>query len=450
MKTDRRLKIRITAFVLSLCCLLSSSLFYVPRVSADDELEDLQNQYDALQAKIDKNQQELNEVQSDIKDTKSRLNTLNSEISDINSQISILDSRISLLNSKINTIEASINKTNNDIEDIEKNIETVDAQIAETNALMQDTRELLLGRIRENYMSGESSNLEILFSGSDLTSYFTRKELMTRVSENDAELVKNLEEKIDTLNTLETALENDKASLEQKNAELAEQQAELEAQKSDENSSRSEQVSKKSTVSSKQAEVQQILNGLDKDSEEYKATIKRQRAEQEQLSKQIDAYIKEHGSSVGDTPDATYENDGNMMWPVKFASYVSCAYGYYSDGSPHHGMDICAVGGNSRGRAFNAAQGGKVIIAVNDGNWNYGFGNYCVIDHGDGKQTLYAHSDNIYVSVGQVVKKGQDIGVIGATGNVTGPHLHFEVRIKNADGSVSRVNPANYVKNTTA
>ncbi len=139
-----------------------------------------------------------------------------------------------------------------------------------------------------------------------------------------------------------------------------------------------------------------------------------------------------------------------MAWPVKFESYVSCAYGRYSDGSPHWGMDICAVGGNTRGRPFNAAQGGKVILAVNDGNWNYGFGNYCVIDHGDGKQTLYAHSDNIQVSVGQIVKEGDQIGIIGATGNVTGPHLHFEVRVKNADGSVSRVNPLNYVTNPTA
>ena len=59
--------------------------------------------------------------------------------------------------------------------------------------------------------------------------------------------------------------------------------------------------------------------------------------------------------------------------------------------------------------------------------------------------TLYAHSDGLVVSKGQTVKKGQKLGIIGATGNVTGPHLHFEVRVKNKDGSVSRVNPLNYV-----
>ena len=59
--------------------------------------------------------------------------------------------------------------------------------------------------------------------------------------------------------------------------------------------------------------------------------------------------------------------------------------------------------------------------------------------------TLYAHAQKLQVKVGDVVQKGQQIGLIGDTGNTTGPHLHFEVRINKADGSVSRVNPLNYV-----
>ena len=446
----KRFLFKITAVLMCICCVFSTMLFSSPVYSVDEELEDLQNQYNELQKQIDKNQKELKEVQGDISNTKTKLNVLNSEISSINSQIGILDSRIGVLNNRINGLEADITKTNGEITDIEANIEAVNGQLDEAKSLMQDTREQLLGRIRENYMSGDASTIEMLFSSTDLSSYFARKELMTRVSENDAALMKDVEDKIKTLNDLEKQLDEEKTALNQKNEELEAQKTDLDSKKADENASRAEQQAKKSTVTSKQAEVVTMLNELDKESAEYKATIKRQRAEQEQLSRQIDAYIKEHGSSVGDTPDAAYENDGNMAWPVKFQSYVSCAYGRYSDGSPHWGMDICAVGGNTRGRPFNAAQGGKVILAVNDGNWNYGFGNYCVIDHGDGKQTLYAHSDNIQVYVGQIVKKGQQIGVVGATGNVTGPHLHFEVRIKNADGSVSRVNPANYVRNTTA
>ena len=299
-------------------------------------------------------------------------------------------------------------------------------------------------------MNGETSTLEILFSSDDISSYFTRMEIMQRVSESDAALIDDLTAKLAKLDDLEKELNENKTDLEAKIVELEEQKTALDGRKTDLQDSRSTEQKKKSEVTSKKKEVQSIINELDHDSDEYKAEIKRQQAEKEELSRQIDAYIAAHGSSLGDTPNATYENDGHMSWPVKFKSYVSAGYPSYSDGSPHWGIDICAVGGNSRGRPFNAAQGGEVIIAVNDGNWNYGFGNYCVIDHGDGTQTLYAHSDNIQVSVGQIVKEGDQIGIIGATGNVTGPHLHFEVRVKNADGSVSRVNPLNYVTNTTA
>ena len=59
--------------------------------------------------------------------------------------------------------------------------------------------------------------------------------------------------------------------------------------------------------------------------------------------------------------------------------------------------------------------------------------------------TLYAHTRTLTIYEGQIVSQGQKIAEIGLTGNTTGYHLHFEVRIKNADGSVSRVNPENYV-----
>ena len=453
MKTEinrKKIIIRILAAALAFCCVFASFVYTAPKVSADEELDDLQRQYDEIDKKIQKNQQELSEVQGEIKDNTKKLNKLNSEIDDINSQINILEKRISTLNADISSKETSIENIEAEIEEINKQIEETNAQMEETRSTMQDTRESLLGRIRENYMNGETSTLEILFSSDDISSYFTRMEIMQRVSESDTALIDDLTKKLAALDSLEKELGEQKTELEAKIVELEAQKTALDGRKVDLQDSKSTEQKKKSEVTVKKREVQSIINDLDHDSDEYKAEIKRQQAEKEELSRQIDAYIAAHGSSLGDTPNATYENDGNMAWPVKFKSYVSAGYPSYSDGSPHWGIDICAAGGNTRGRPFNAAQGGEVIIAVNDGNWNYGFGNYCVIDHGDGTQTLYAHSDNIQVSVGQVVKKGQQIGIIGATGNVTGPHLHFEVRVKNADGGVSRVNPLNYVTNTTA
>ncbi len=84
--------------------------------------------------------------------------------------------------------------------------------------------------------------------------------------------------------------------------------------------------------------------------------------------------------------------------------------------------------GAPRGTPIHAAANGVVIVARNNGAWNGGYGNYVVITHDNGTQTLYSHMKNAIVSPGQSVSSGQIIGYIGATGLSTGPHLHFEVR----------------------
>lgn len=141
----------------------------------------------------------------------------------------------------------------------------------------------------------------------------------------------------------------------------------------------------------------------------------------------------------------------SMLWPVSFKSEVVEGFPRYSSGRAHHGVDIFVISSNgnnrdgnggslSYGKPFRAAQSGVVVEAANNGKYNTGYGNYCVIDHGDGTQTLYAHAKYIGVSIGDTVKQGQTIGEIGGTGNTTSPHLHFEVRLNG-----QRVNPLNYV-----
>ena len=107
--------------------------------------------------------------------------------------------------------------------------------------------------------------------------------------------------------------------------------------------------------------------------------------------------------------------------------------GYYSNPVPGgvitqgihgwNGVDLAAV----RGTPVRAAAGGTVIVA-RGGGWNGGYGNYAVISHDNGTQTLYSHMRSVIVSSGQPVSSGQVIGYVGATGRATGPHLHFEVR----------------------
>jgi murein DD-endopeptidase MepM/ murein hydrolase activator NlpD len=98
----------------------------------------------------------------------------------------------------------------------------------------------------------------------------------------------------------------------------------------------------------------------------------------------------------------------------------------------HYGIDF----GAGAGSPIRAAAAGKVLSA----GWIGGYGNTTIIDHGGGMATLYAHQSSFGVSAGQQVSAGQTIGAVGSTGNSTGPHLHFEVRVNG-----QAVDPAGYL-----
>ncbi len=108
---------------------------------------------------------------------------------------------------------------------------------------------------------------------------------------------------------------------------------------------------------------------------------------------------------------------GYYSWPVNGGVLTQGIHGY-------NGIDI----GAPSGTGILAAAGGRVIIANGNGGWNGGYGNYVVIQHDNGTQTLYAHASKIYVSAGQYVPQGATIAAVGRTGKATGLHLHFEVR----------------------
>lgn len=126
---------------------------------------------------------------------------------------------------------------------------------------------------------------------------------------------------------------------------------------------------------------------------------------------------------------------------------AKAAKGYFIQ--PFHGLLTSRYGGRSRGfhtgvdwagakgSAVVAADGGTVILA----GWNGGYGNCVIIDHGNGLQTLYGHNSALLVKVGQKVAQGEQIAKLGSTGNSTGPHCHWEVRVGGKP-----VNPMPYLK----
>ena len=120
-----------------------------------------------------------------------------------------------------------------------------------------------------------------------------------------------------------------------------------------------------------------------------------------------------------------------FLWPTE-EGYICSSFGSYKG---HTGADILPEGG--KGSEVYAAASGTVVKA----KWNKtGYGNHIIIDHGNGIQTLYAHCEDLFVKTGQEVKAGETVASVGATGNSTGTHLHFEIRINGA-----YVNPEHYI-----
>ena len=131
-------------------------------------------------------------------------------------------------------------------------------------------------------------------------------------------------------------------------------------------------------------------------------------------------------------PNGTNGGDAMFFWPVARVSnsYVSA---YWGDGRGHTAVDICAPAGTP----IYAGEAGTVVeVNIHSG----GYGQYFIIDHGNGYQTLYSHCSAMFVKVGQKVTRGQNVAAVGETGRATGTHLHFEVRV----GGV-KVDPAPYL-----
>ena len=145
-------------------------------------------------------------------------------------------------------------------------------------------------------------------------------------------------------------------------------------------------------------------------------------AQEDELKEEADRLVSEIKKLQGDQAYA----GGTFCWPSESSTRVTSEFGMrihpiLKVNKMHTGIDIGAAAGTN----VLAANSGTVIKA----GWNNSYGNVIMIDHGGGIVTLYAHNSKLLVSTGDVVSRGQVIALVGSTGNSTGPHIHFEVRV---------------------
>ncbi|MBE6102536.1 MAG: peptidase M23 [Selenomonas ruminantium] len=276
-------------------------------------------------------------------------------------------------------------------------LEENEEKLKKTEADYKEKSGKLGKRVRDIYINGQISYLDVLFGAKDFSDLMTRMDLLKRVIKQDYDLVQLvLAEKAD--------IERTKSSLEKDKAVQAEQEQRARVARDE----REVKVAKRKA----------LLDRMKND----KAIIDAQYDELMAASKQVEEMLR-RSSYASAAPAAVGGGSGAMLWPM--AGPVTSEFGWRvhpitGTQKFHSGVDI----GGDYGQPIAAAQGGTVEYA----GWISGYGNAVIISHGGGISTLYGHCQSLAVGVGQQVSQGETIAYCGSTGNSTGPHCHFEVR----------------------
>jgi len=364
---------------------------------------ELESQLSDLKQKEKELKKELAEASSDLSASQQRKNLLDSQIANAEQQIG-------LLNSKISTLDKQMAEASANIDTAQKNIEEKETSIF-------DTKDKLNQRLRAIMKTGNQSSLQVLMNTENYQDYLIKSKAVKLIAAHDQAAIDDLEKALVELQGQKKVLEDERQKLQQ--------------QKADIESARAESTAKKYELNELCADAQREINNLKNTVSGYNDQLEETRKKIEKANAAIAALIQSSGST------GVY-NQSMMYWPIPTVRAYSSVYGERW-GRLHKGLDIANGPIPVYGENIVAAADGTVI-AVNSTSWygtgwSYGYGYCIIIDHGRDARgrtisTLYAHCSKVFVTKGQKVTGGKTvIAQAGKSGDVTGPHLHFEVRV---------------------
>ena len=405
--------------------------------------EELENKIEQLDGQIAANKNKLNALKGKKEKQKEYLETLEKQLDTVEEKATSLQVQVNTLDKSISKLDKQINTLSKDIKKTKKQIKKAEDDIVTMEETIENTSDRMAEKLRASYMKGSESTLQILMGADSLASFMTRLEMMKRTSEKDKKDIEDFRDTVVSLKDTRKQLISDKKALDEKREERKESKEKLVTERSALKKKQKEYNSTVSQLENQYDEVDDYVKELDKSSAAYESYIKKLEQEKKAADAEIDRILKEYyqNQPTGGNANGSYDTSSSWAWPLGSAScYISSHYGYrnpsISGWGFHGGTDI--AGGGIHGKPVYATKAGKVITAVTS---NSGYGIYVLIDHGNGYSSLYAHMSARYVNTGDTVKKGQMIGRVGSTGNSTGPHLHFEIRVYG-----EKKNPMNYVK----
>lgn len=428
---------RITAMLMSAVIIAVGAFVLEPVSVFAATVQDKKNQISAYEEKIKAAESKISSLKGDMSKTKDYITELDAQISDYEAQIRLMQEDIDAYQSDIDKLQADIDTKNAKIKELGDEIEKNRKEIENLRSQIEEKKNELKAQVRSIYMSGETSSLEVLLCSEDFSDFLIKQQYVSSLAEYEQSLIDAINDTVKQINELNEQIQDQSDKIEAAKAEVTKQQSEVKEKQAVVKEQQDEVDSKQSIVESKRSEAKNQLNELTSSANKYQTSIE----QYEKDIKALEAQIQQELSNKGSSGNGSLTGGGKLQWPLHYSGcYISS--GMVGRVNPvtgksetHGGIDICVSGG-SYGKAISAAASGTVITA----SYHYSYGNYVMIDHGNGLATLYAHCSSLAVGAGQSVSAGQTIAYVGDTGYVSGPHLHFEVRVNG-----SRVNPLNYV-----
>ena len=415
-------------------CMISIPMAIPTTVSAEDSISDLEQQLQQLEQENEKYQKILDDTKSDIAEKEEYKSALVSKVQ-------VLDEKIAVTREKISSLN----------DDIKEKQDAYDKGLSE----VEDQFDALANRLRILYMSGNATDLEIIFGAKDFSDLIDKMELVKSLANSDKELINEIQTKLDELSTKKESLEADKKDLETQQASLKSDQDEFNKLISD-----NDEILKNLYASN--SEAQHSLESAALQSDEIESKISEYYAAQKAAAERAAQASQSSSSSGSSSSSSSSSSSGSsssgssssgssssgsssvivpsgsgFAWPTP--GFVSRSSEWFEDREVynHGGIDIAGAG--IMGTPVVAAADGTVVATNSSCTHNWGksyscgcgggYGNYVMISHAGGKMTVYGHLTSLTVSSGQSVSRGQIIGYVGSTGNSTGPHLHYECRL---------------------
>ena len=377
-----------------------------------------------LESDLDRVKEEIAEIRARISAAASEKSSVARELDDAADELEDAEREVTAAAVELERVSLAIDQRAAELDGVRADLATQFAKLAEVRAQADDARTEAENWALEAYMGGGTAQPSIAFNAkvvADVSVGVAYLEVLTGYSAGAADRYEVLvaEEAVREaeIRSVEEGIEAEVAELQSLGIRLGQLQGDL--------------YERRGELAKAVADQEALLADVQGRIDEFEGELAALAREERSIRDQIAAAAAPAPSSSA----ASSANSGGWIKPVPGA--VTSGFGMRvhpitGQNRMHNGWDMDAP----HGAPIKAAKGGRVILSGVKG----GYGNTIMIDHGGGFVTLYAHQSKLGVGVGQTVSAGQVIGYIGSTGQSTGPHLHFEIRVNGTP-----VNPGKYL-----